>query len=187
MAVPVTIRGRENIRSAGTLPGNGAGRRAASNPDPAGAGISSPAFSSTTASLPSHVAVSTPIMARPEAENAGTWEYRHEASRRSSTSVASSTTSDSSQRSNSLSVTCHHDCGGLTHATLARARPCGIMKKPLGVFPSPRTSKLPWTKTGSFFSTTASRNMISSATWRQPSQPAENTPIFISSTSRLPR
>src|SRR6266853_6764043 len=38
MTVPVTIRGRENIRSAGTLPGNGAGRRVTSNPNPAAAG-----------------------------------------------------------------------------------------------------------------------------------------------------
>ena len=47
--------------------------------------MSSSAFSSTTASRPSRVVVSTSIMARSEAENAGTCEYTHAGSSRSST------------------------------------------------------------------------------------------------------
>src|SRR3984957_15334121 len=53
--------------------------------------MSSSAFNSTTANRPACVVVSTSIMARSAAENAGTCEYWNDASSRSSTTLTSPT------------------------------------------------------------------------------------------------
>jgi hypothetical protein len=72
--------------------------------------MSSLAFSSSTASLPSRVTVSTSIMARSAAENARTCEYRQRRSIPSSTAQISFIMSDCSHRS-ACSRHQRHSCG----------------------------------------------------------------------------
>jgi hypothetical protein len=90
---PSSTPSRKNTRNAGTRRVNGATPRATNNPTPAMADVCPRLFKLPTASLPSRVEVSPSIMARSDAENAGTCEYRQSVSSRSSNDPTYCTTS----------------------------------------------------------------------------------------------
>jgi hypothetical protein len=99
-APPAPALAPQNIQTSEIPRAHGATPPAPSNQSPAKvSGYLQSAFSSTTASRPSRVTLSTSIIARSEAENAGTCEYCYRGSSESSSAATSFTTSDSSHRS----------------------------------------------------------------------------------------